>query len=205
MPYKWTRLIDLLFWLKQHPDYQFLFVDHEEVLRNALRSREVPIRAKERTEFARVELLLSDKSTIDIWLNSITVLDKSTIEIWGTRIPVHPRRLEYVEADANAFEKWLRENAIDRDRVLPDTPQRSTSARAIDNLEQYLSTRPDSPSQIKREFFDALKDGRIPELGNRYKALSGRAFNLIWTEHAPEAWTKGGHRPGRPRKIKSSR
>jgi hypothetical protein len=183
-------------WLKSHRDYQFAFLDHEQALENALRSREIPIRGKERgykrynSEFARIELQLSNESRISVI---------------GNRVEIGFTSFEDVEADANMTENWLLQNAIDTGYMLPNTSVLPPSRRAIENLKQYLSTRPDSPPQIKQEFFERLKAGTIPELSNQYGSLSRRAFERVWTETAPEPWTKGGFRPGRQRKTKTPR
>jgi hypothetical protein len=192
MPYKWTKLFDLLIWLQNHPDYKFCFLNHEQALENALFSGQIPFRAKDRfkSEFARIESQLSNAGKISVYGNSAEI---------GFR------KLEYVEADRNAVETWLIENAIDGGHALSHAGVHSPSKVAIDDLKRYLSTRPDNPPEIKREFFERLKGGNIPELGNRYRFLSKRAFDRAWTEAAPVAWTKGGFRRGRQRQIKSLR
>jgi hypothetical protein len=192
MPYKWTKLFDLLIWLQNHSDYKFCFLNHEQALENALFSGEIPIRAKDRykSEFARIESQLSNA-------------DK--ISVYGNSAEIGFRKLEDVEADRNAVETWLIENAIDGGHALSHARVHPPSKVAIDNLKRHLSTRPDNPPEIKREFFERLKGGNIPELGNRYRFLSKRKFDGVWTEAAPAAWTKGGFRRGRQRQIKSPR
>jgi hypothetical protein len=199
MPYKWNKLADFWCWLKSHPDYQFSFLDHKQALENALRSREIPIRGKERRkqysiEFSRIESQLSNGSRIFVWGNRIETEDG-----WSASV------FEEVEVEADAAEKWLVQNAIESGRAIPDAKIPPPAAKAIDDLKQYLSTRPDSPIQVKRDFFDQLRAGGIPDLGNRFKSLSNRKFGSIWTECAPKAWTKAGFRPGRQRKNKSPR
>jgi hypothetical protein len=180
-------------WLKSHPDYQFAFLNHEQALENALRSGEIPIRGRERgrSEFARIESQLSTESRISIWGNHVEMR--------------HFRIFEDVEADAITAERWLLQNAMVSGFAISDAPKLRPSEQAIENLKQYLSIQPDRPPQIKREFFDRLKAGEIPELGNQYRTLSMRAFGRAWTEAAPEPWTKGGFRTGRQRKTKSPR
>jgi hypothetical protein len=192
MPYKWTKLYIFLSWLKNDPNYLFSFLNHEEALENALRSREIPIRGKERykTEFARIETYLSNESRIQLWGNRI-----ASGEGWGATV------FDDVEVEAHPAENWLVQNAIDDGRALSNSTPPQPAARAIDDLKRYLSTRTDSPPPTKREFFARLKAGEIPELGKGYGSLSYRKFSAIWTECAPAAWTKGGFRPGRQRKT----
>jgi hypothetical protein len=200
MPYEWHKLSDFWSMLKTHQDYEFSLLDHEQALENALRSREIPIRGKERgwkrysSEFSRIESQLSNWSRICVWGNRV-----ETQEGWGASI------FEDVEVEANAATRWLAQNAIESGRAPPNIKIPPPAAKAIADLKHYLSTRPDSPVQIRREFFDQVRAGGIPELGNRFKSLSYRQFGGIWTECAPKEWTKAGFRPGRQRKIKSPR
>jgi hypothetical protein len=191
MSYKWTRLIDLLAWLETHPDYRWCFLNHEQALKNALLSKEVPIRATAgwTAEFARIEKRISYKPAFfEFGKPKGTEIDCTL-----NRIKIDGEVFNGAEADAAAVEKWLVQNAMSAGfDVAKTTPP---SDKAIADLQSYLSTRPDSPPQIKDEVFAQLKAGAIPELGNRCKTLSRRAFDTIWTGHAPEPWTKGGRRP----------
>ena len=106
MPYKWTKLFDLLIWLQNHPDYKFCFLNHEQALENALFSGEIPIRAKDRykSEFARIESELSRTRTKLFFSGNSAWMGFS--------------KFEDVEADLSAVERWLIENAIDSGRAL---------------------------------------------------------------------------------------
>jgi hypothetical protein len=198
MPFRWTKLDDLLIWLRTHPDYQYCFVNHEQALKNALLSNKVPIRAKEYRTEEHIITFLAEFARIDSQISN-----KSKISVRSNCIKLDGRIFDDAEADAGATERWLVQNAIDTGFVTPNTIP--PSDKAIDDLKQYLSTRPDNPPQIKDEVLARLRAGDITELGNRYRKLSKRAFGRIFTEHAPEAWTKGGRRPGRQREIKSPR
>ena len=64
MAYNWTKLFDLLRWLKSSGPFQFLLFDHETALINALMSGKIPLRGKYQFEFSRIESLLSPESEI---------------------------------------------------------------------------------------------------------------------------------------------
>jgi hypothetical protein len=147
---------------------------------------------------------LSEQSTIRIFGNSIDIYTQGQTSFGLSNFPMK-LTFEEVEADKSAIEKWLLQNAIKTGFSLSNNIAVPASQIAISDLEKYLSERPDNPIQVKAEVFDDLKAGRIHELGDRYRSLSKREFERIWTHSAPEAWTKGGFRPGRMRKIKSPR
>jgi hypothetical protein len=191
MPFRWTKLDDLLIWLENHPDYRYCFSDHKQALENALLSKDVPIRAKAEwgAEFARIELRISYKPAFFEFMKP-----KGTEFCFIlNRVKIDGKVFNHAEADANTVEKWLVQNAIPAGFDVPKTIP--PSDKAIEELKQYLSTRPDNPPLIKDKVFAQLKAGGIPELGNRYRTLSRRAFDHSWSNHAPEAWKKGGRRP----------
>ena len=192
MVYRWTRLSDLLVWLQDHPQFQFALLNREEALTNALTSKAIPIRGRERykSEFARIESQLSIRSKIYILGNLVETSN-------GT--------FENVEADLSSTQRWLLENGVDSNVHVLGEIASSPSSKAIQDLKDYLSIQEDYPQRIKREFFDQLRVGEILRLGDRYRTLSFRAFERAWAESAPEAWTKAGFRSGRTRKIKSPR
>jgi hypothetical protein len=203
--YNWTKLFDLLMWLKSSGPFQSLLVDHETALINALMSGKIPLRGKYQFEFSRIESLLSPESEILPVFNRVTTYRRSETILSSHTSFLSKVAFENVEADMNALQTWLLENALENDLVVPTSVARNPSEAALENLKDYLSKQQNEPIQTKKELFEDLKAGNILELGNRCANISKRAFNRIWTDHAPAAWTKAGFRPGRSRKIKSPR
>ena len=202
LAHKWTKLLDLLMWLESSDCFQSLIINHETALLNALTTGKIPLRGKKQGqyEFCRVDQLLSRESKIWLTSNRVTTYALTqTILSSGTSF-LNQMVFEDVEADMNAVETWLLENAIKNDRLVPTSVARHPSKAAVEDLKRYLSEQPNHPIQIKKEVFDALKAGNIRRLGNRCASLSYREFSRIWTESVPDAWTKGGFRRGRQRK-----
>jgi hypothetical protein len=205
--YNWTKLFDLLMSLKSSGPFQFLFLNHETALINALMSGTIPLRGKKdyQFEFCRIESLLSPESKILPLSNRVTSYRRSQTILSSHTSFLSEVKFENVEADMNALQTWLAENALENKVVVPTSVARHPSKATVEKLRDYLSKQQNEPIRTKKELFEDLKAGNILELGNRCANLSKRAFNRIWTDDAPAAWTKAGFRPGRSRKNKSPR
>jgi hypothetical protein len=188
--HNWTKLFDLLYWLQTSAEFKFAVVNHEQALIHALLSKEVPIRGRKdwlSSEFDRIELKLSTEDQVSF-----------------VRCCIRQGLTTYydVQADQNKVEPWLRDNVVEEGAV-PLLQSGNPTDSAIAQLKEYLSTRQAEPPMIKRELYEALKAGKISELGNKFANLSGRQFSRVWAESAPMEWRSPGFRRGRARKTKT--
>jgi hypothetical protein len=175
--HNWTKLFDLLYWLQTSAEFKFAVVNHEQALIHALLSKEVPIRGRKdwlSSEFDRIELKLSTEDQVSF-----------------VRCCIRQGLTTYYDVQA------------DQNKVEPCLQSGNPTDSAIAQLKEYLSTRQAEPPMIKRELYEALKAGKISELGNKFANLSGRQFSRVWAESAPMEWRSPGFRRGRARKTKT--
>jgi hypothetical protein len=103
--YHWIALYDALYWM-QFEAFKFSIFNHEEALRNALLSGEVPVRGKSRfgSEYQRIE---KDITTAEV-LITVNMVRPSLMSSQSASF-------DSVQVDRILLEKWLTANALETD------------------------------------------------------------------------------------------
>jgi hypothetical protein len=176
-PPSWKPLSSILISLNDvaHPLFLALRGLGEEAIANAVRSGEVPVRARRPSHaFDRIEKRLSPEADIQVILNRI-ILHRGG---WGE---------EFVDAAADqpCLEEWLRENAIPAAFLIEEEKPTGVEAECRD----WLTSQPESPPMIKDGAFRKFNSTRP-----KHDQISKRAFNRCWAWSARDSWRKPGRR-----------
>jgi hypothetical protein len=176
--YDWTYLEELILWMQRHNSpFRFSILDHEQALKNAFLSGEVPIKGKPRyeSEYQRMERYIDANAEISLISN--TMRTRTTI-------------FESVQADKGKVEGWLTANAIEHVEIGDRTQTPIIAAEK--EIGKWLAEQPENPPARRDDVFRSAKSGQL--IGDLGKKLSYRAFLRAWAKRAPRAWTLRGRR-----------
>jgi hypothetical protein len=175
--YDWTHLEALILWMRYDSSFRFSILDHEQALKNAFLSGEVPMRGRPRyqSEYQRIERYIDANAEISLIGN--TVQTRTTI-------------FESVQADKNKVREWLRANAIEHVEIGDRT--RTPVIAAEKRMEKWLVEQPENPPARRDDVFRSAKSGQL--IGEIGKKLAYRAFLRAWAAAAPRAWMLPGRR-----------
>jgi hypothetical protein len=176
--YDWTYLEKLILWMQRRDSpFRFSILDHEQALKNAFLSAEVPMRGKPRHE--------SEYQRIERWIDA-----NAEISLIGNTVRTRTTIFESVQADKDKVQGWLRANAIEHVEI-GDRAQTPVIA-AEKMIAQWLAEQPENPPARRDDVFRSAKSGQL--IGDLGKKLSYRAFLRAWAAEAPRAWTLPGRR-----------
>ena len=174
--YGWVRLSGALIWMQYSSPFQTTIFNHEQALKNALLSGEVPVRGKAtyHSEYQRIEKFIT--SNTEFWITADTL--RSTL-------------MEYESVDVAQLklEEWLNANSIEGSSSLPDRRQTPT-ARAEKAIGQWLSERSAYPPGRKADIYKWAKSGDL--IGSLGAELGRKTFDRAWASQAPREWKEPG-------------
>jgi hypothetical protein len=176
--YDWTYLEELILWMQRHNSpFRLSILDHEQALKNALLSGEVPMRGKPRheSEYQRIERYID--ANPEIFLITNTVRTRTVI-------------FDSVQGDKDKVQGWLRANAIEH--VGTEGRTQTPIIAAEKKIAEWLAEQHDDPPARRDDVFRSAKSGQL--IGDLGKKLSYRGFLRAWAAASPRAWTLPGRR-----------
>jgi len=201
--HEWISLLDTLVWMQT--EFRFSIFDHQEALKNALLSCEVPARGKARHEYhgipsheyQRIERYITADITADD-LELLTSLNTMRLK-FAAGAPAFPgsflvgsriKSFEAVQIDRPSLEAWINSNILEHPTLKAAAkPDADYVHRATD----FVKGRLEANRNMSREDARQVCAEKFPD-------LTGRDFERrVWKE-AREALGLGrAMSPGRPK------
>jgi hypothetical protein len=180
MTINWTPLSLLFVELdhSSHP-FHFLIVDREGAIANALRSGEVPIRARAEGSFAfeQIDNRMNADAEVDPLLNKIVLRDQRGMK----------KVFVDAEADQNELWRWLQQYALPANYRANGVEPLSESAS---KLRDWLRGRRENEMITKETALAKFRS----EQDTPIKTIRSRDFEAAWKHGAPESWKCQGRR-----------